>query len=174
MPPHLNHMSADVCRGLLLFGEARALGPHGFRWLLIHLANLCGVVDKQSFDAREAWARAQLSHVLDSAASPLGGSRWWLQAECPWQALAVCMEISDALASGDVCAFQSSLPVHQDGSCNGLQHYAALGRDEEGARVVNLLDSPEPQVRLRLQGRIVLPSLLQLFLTNLVSGRVYQ
>jgi hypothetical protein len=22
------------------------------------------------------------------------------------------------------------LPVHMDGSCNGLQHYAALGRDE--------------------------------------------
>jgi DNA-directed RNA polymerase len=30
------------------------------------------------------------------------------------------------------------LPVHQDGTCNGLQHYAALGGDARGARQVNL------------------------------------
>lgn len=32
-----------------------------------------------------------------------------------------------------------------DGSCNGLQHYAALGRDEAGARAVNLLPADAPQ-----------------------------
>jgi DNA-directed RNA polymerase len=32
----------------------------------------------------------------------------------------------------------SHLHIHQDGSCNGLQHYAALGRDIEGAYQVNL------------------------------------
>jgi len=32
----------------------------------------------------------------------------------------------------------SSLPVHQDGTCNGLQHYAALGGDDQGAKQVNL------------------------------------
>ena len=40
------------------------------------------------------------------------------------------------------------LPVHQDGSCNGLQHYAALGRDELGGLQVNLLPTDEPQVYL--------------------------
>jgi DNA-directed RNA polymerase len=33
----------------------------------------------------------------------------------------------------------------QDGSCNGLQHYAALGRDVLGGRSVNVLPSPRPQ-----------------------------
>lgn len=33
----------------------------------------------------------------------------------------------------------------QDGSCNGLQHYAALGRDSVGAASVNLLPSDLPQ-----------------------------
>lgn len=37
------------------------------------------------------------------------------------------------------------LPVHQDGSCNGLQHYAALGGDLEGAKQVNLEPSDRPQ-----------------------------
>lgn len=28
--------------------------------------------------------------------------------------------------------------MHQDGTCNGLQHYAALGGDSKGAQQVNL------------------------------------
>ena len=38
-----------------------------------------------------------------------------------------------------------NLPVHQDGSCNGLQHYAALGRDALGGAAVNLTPSEQPQ-----------------------------
>jgi DNA-directed RNA polymerase len=38
-----------------------------------------------------------------------------------------------------------NLPVHQDGSCNGLQHYAALGRDALGGAAVNLTPSELPQ-----------------------------
>ena len=33
----------------------------------------------------------------------------------------------------------------KDGSCNGLQHYAALGRDVLGGRSVNVLPSSKPQ-----------------------------
>ena len=47
--------------------------------------------------------------------------------------------------SGDPTTFVSHLPIHQDGSCNGLQHYAALGRDVLGAGAVNLLPANEPQ-----------------------------
>lgn len=32
----------------------------------------------------------------------------------------------------------------QDGSCNGLQHYAALGRDMAGGAAVNLVPGPAP------------------------------
>lgn len=35
--------------------------------------------------------------------------------------------------------------MHVDGSCNGLQHYAALGLDVEGAVAVNLIDAEVPQ-----------------------------
>jgi len=37
------------------------------------------------------------------------------------------------------------LPIHQDGSCNGLQHYAAIGRDKLGASSVNLVPASKPQ-----------------------------
>lgn len=145
MPPHLNHMGADICRGLLQFSEARPLGEGGFRWLLIHLANVFGVVDKQSFDRRMLWSLENLSSIVDSADNPLSGRRWWVDAENPWTALATCTDIAAALRSGDVSKYCSKLPVHQDGSCNGLQHYAALGRDASGAEAVNLVDSSEPQ-----------------------------
>ena len=71
--------------------------------------------------------------------------RWWQDADAPWQCLAACMEVRDALASGDPASFRSRLPVQMDGSCNGLQHYAALSRDEPGGRSVNLLPVDRPQ-----------------------------
>ena len=66
------------------------------------------------------------------------GQRWWTKADDPWQCLACCMELRNALKSGDPEAYESSQPVHQDGTCNGLQHYAALGGDIRGAKQVNL------------------------------------
>lgn len=48
------------------------------------------------------------------------------------------MELRSALESPDPHAYESSFPVHQDGTCNGLQHYAALGGDTQGAKQVNL------------------------------------
>jgi DNA-directed RNA polymerase len=73
------------------------------------------------------------------------GNLWWQTADEKWQVLATCMEISNAIRSGDPENFISHLPVHQDGSCNGLQHYAALGRDEYGGKQVNVLPSDRPE-----------------------------
>ena len=50
----------------------------------------------------------------------------------------MCFDLHAASASDDPTAYLSCLPVHQDGSCNGLQHYAALARDVQGAQQVNL------------------------------------
>ena len=63
----------------------------------------------------------------------------------PWQTLAACMEVEAALRCAEGTAnYISHLPIHQDGSCNGLQHYAALGRDQVGAESVNLTPSERP------------------------------
>ena len=130
MHPHLNHLGADPSRGMLEFAEGRPLGKTGLRWLKIQIANLMGGgVDKYSFDNRVKYADDNWGEIEDSAKRPLGGGRWWLRAEDPFQCLAACMEAVAAVEGGDAEAFISRLPVHQDGSCNGLQHYAALGRD---------------------------------------------
>ncbi len=40
--------------------------------------------------------------------------------------------------------YKCHLHVHVDCSCNGMQHYAASGRDTNGGRQVNLADSVRP------------------------------
>ena len=37
MHPHLNHLGADYCRGLLMFADSRPLGQRGLRWLRIQV-----------------------------------------------------------------------------------------------------------------------------------------
>lgn len=143
IPPYLNHMGADHCRGLLKFGEGKELGESGMKWLSIHLANVFGY-DKASLTEREQFTANHMADVYDSASKPLVGNRWWLKAEDPWQCLAACIEIRNAIESGDPTSFVSHLPVHQDGTCNGLQHYAALGGDTWGARQVNLEPGDRP------------------------------
>ncbi|CAH8271205.1 unnamed protein product [Arabidopsis lyrata] len=145
MPPHLNHLGSDLCRGVLEFAEGRPLGISGLRWLKIHLANLyAGGVDKLSLDGRLAFTENHLEDIFDSADRPLEGSRWWLQAEDPFQCLAVCINLTEALRSPSPETVLSHIPIHQDGSCNGLQHYAALGRDTLGAEAVNLVAGEKP------------------------------
>ncbi|KAK0667778.1 putative mitochondrial precursor of DNA-directed RNA polymerase [Cercophora samala] len=143
VPTYLNHMGADHMRGLLKFAKGKPLGTKGLRWLKIHLANVYGF-DKASLAEREEFANQNHQNILDSVRNPLNGSCWWLKAEDPWQCLATCFELADALEHPDPAQFVSHLPVHQDGTCNGLQHYAALGGDTWGAEQVNLLPGERP------------------------------
>eukprot|EP00698_Gefionella_okellyi_P002915 TRINITY_DN12765_c0_g1_i1.p1 TRINITY_DN12765_c0_g1~~TRINITY_DN12765_c0_g1_i1.p1 ORF type:complete len:951 (-),score=155.09 TRINITY_DN12765_c0_g1_i1:1452-4304(-) len=143
IPPHLHHVGSDICRGLLRFAEGKPIGEDGIRWLKIHLANLAGK-DKLTFDGRVEFVDSSMKEIRECVRSPLDGSRWWTKADEPWQCLAVCNELVNVLDSPNPAAYLSSQPIHQDGSCNGLQHYAALGRDSLGASQVDLLPSDKP------------------------------
>ncbi|XP_073261653.1 DNA-directed RNA polymerase 2, chloroplastic/mitochondrial-like [Populus alba] len=145
MHPYLNHLGSDLCREILEFAEGCPLGKSGLRWLKIHIANLfAGGVDKLSYEGRIAFTENHLDDIFDSANKPLDGKRWWLHAEDPFQFLAVCINLTEALRSSSPETYISHIHVHQDGSCNGLQHYAALGRDKLGAAAVNLVAGEKP------------------------------
>jgi len=166
VPPHLNHLGSDLSRGLLCFAERKPLGPKGLYWLYAHLAAQFGV-DKVSFDDRVAFAKSKFDLIKETALDPFKCQTpnplpnrndpfappmpyrelvpWWQTADSPFQALATCFEIYAAEQCEDPSTYRCPLPVHQDGSCNGLQHYAALGRDELGGARVNLMPAPKPQ-----------------------------
>uniref|UniRef100_A0A0K0G0F2 DNA-directed RNA polymerase n=1 Tax=Strongyloides venezuelensis TaxID=75913 RepID=A0A0K0G0F2_STRVS len=143
--PYLSHMGDDVSKSLLVFANGRRLGSDGLRWLKLHCINLTGHLKKETIERRLEYVEEVLvEKILDSARNPLDGLRWWMKSEEPWQTLAACIEIDNAMKSPDPSEFISYIPIHQDGSCNGLQHYAALGRDKDGGREVNLLPSDKP------------------------------
>ncbi|KAJ1548216.1 DNA-directed RNA polymerase [Nowakowskiella sp. JEL0078] len=130
IPSYFSHIGNDLSRGLLLFDEAKPLGERGFFWLKVHLSNLAGN-DKVSLDDRVKWTEKHLNEIHDSADNPMSF-------------LSACFELTSAIRSPDPFSFRSRLHVHQDGSCNGLQHYAALGGDVAGAEQVNLVPSSKP------------------------------
>ena len=142
MTPFLNHMGADNVRGLLMFAQGKELTPDGLWWLKVHLANVYGY-DKASFADRLIFTETHLTDIKDSVERPMTGQKWWLGAEDPWQCLAACRELKNALDLPDPAKYVCKLAIHQDGTCNGLQHYAALGGDVAGAQQVNL----EPGLR---------------------------
>ena len=151
MAVHLQHMGCDLTRALLTFAQPGVeLGKRGVYWLKIHLANLLGA-DKLPFDERIAYAENALSKAIEVGRDPLCEANldWWASAEDPFQLLAACGELADAVGmyGGESALekYHSSLPISMDGSCNGLQHYAALGRDVAGGIQVNLVPNSRPQ-----------------------------
>lgn len=145
IPPNFNHLGNDLSRALLLFGKGKPLGEKGLQWLKIHLINLTGLKKRCSVKERLEYADEIIDLIMDSADNPLNGQKWWMSSDEKWQTLACCIELTNALRSPDPHAYVSHMPIHQDGSCNGLQHYAALGRDILGAKSVNLSPSEYPQ-----------------------------
>ena len=144
VPPHLSNVGSDLCRGMLTFADSKPLGERGLFWLKVHLANFAGK-DKMSFEDRAKYVEENLHNIRASVENPYEEGSWWMTLDDPFQGLATCFELVRALDSGDPEAYESNLCVHMDGSCNGLQHYAALGRDTVGGKAVNLLQDEGPQ-----------------------------
>lgn len=141
MVSFVNPQSDDSGKALLEFAEGHPLGEQGAAWLAIHGANCYGV-DKVSFDDRIAWVQENQAAILDSAINPLDGSRFWADADSPFQFLAFCMDWAGFVMEGP--EHVSHLPVGLDGSCNGIQNFSAMLRDEVGGRAVNLLPAEKP------------------------------
>lgn len=142
MPSILNPQGTDCAKGLLEFAEGKRLGPAGWRWLHIHVANMHGE-DKVSFEEREQWTITNFDWISSCVKDPFT-TRGWMEADKPWQFLAGAMELVAAVESGDYENYFSHLPVTVDGTCNGLQHFSAMLLDQDGADSVNLSPSEVP------------------------------
>ena len=118
IPPHLNHMGADLNRGMLEFSKAKPLGKKGLWWLKIHLANKIGK-DKLPLEERAQYAESILNTVHKCAEDPKNNLEW-LQSENPWQTLACMFELSAAMKLENPEDYECHLHIHVDGSCNGM------------------------------------------------------
>ncbi|MBK8189200.1 MAG: hypothetical protein IPK79_01975 [Vampirovibrionales bacterium] len=142
VPHFLNPQGPDVAKALLTFAEGKPIGNEtAANWLAIHGANVYGY-DKVSLEERVRFIDTLKPTILAIAESPFEHTEW-TQADKPWQFLAFCFEWAGYLREG--YGFVSHLPVSLDGSCNGLQHFSAMLRDETGGLAVNLIPSEQPQ-----------------------------
>jgi DNA-directed RNA polymerase, mitochondrial len=138
----LSPQGADDAKGLLRFAKGVQLGLDGVKWLAIQGANTYGE-DKVSYEDRVQWVKDSEPLIRAIVEDPIN-NRMWGDADKPYQFLAFCFEWAKADYGRDHRAV-SYIPVGLDGSCNGLQHFSAMLRDEVGARATNLIDSDKPQ-----------------------------
>lgn len=137
----------DLAKGMLQFRDGKRLGSRGVYWLKVHGANRYGY-DKVSCDDRAAWVDENRDKFLAAARDPLSHTEVWATADKPYQFLAFLFEYSDMMSGALVGSkpedFVSHLPVGLDGTCNGLQHFSAMFRDERGGRATNLIPQDLP------------------------------
>jgi DNA-directed RNA polymerase len=138
-PTFLSPQGADYAKGVLEFAEGKTIETEDdIMFLAIAGANAWGQ-DKLPLHKRYEWVMDNQDLFLDIAEDPMGDLRW-TKADEPFMALRFCLEWQ-GLADQGVGVFKSSMPVHFDATCSGLQHFSALLRDREGGTHVNLTNS---------------------------------
>ncbi len=137
----LSPQSGDFDRGLIYFAEPRKQTPTGKFWLQVHVANLFDQ-DKIPFDQRAKWVEDNMDMFRKINDDPYEHRSYWVsdkkKKNPSFQRLAAVFDLcrTDGM---------TQVPVQMDGSCNGVQHWAALTRDSYLAKKVNLIKTNNPQ-----------------------------
>lgn len=125
----------DLAKALLELDDGYKIEDReALRWFCIAGANRWGE-DKITLPSRVDWVKANKEFILRIAEDPIS-NREWTSSDSPFQFLAWAFEFADWCARPS--EFRTRLPLGQDGSCNGLQHYSAMLRDPVGAAATNL------------------------------------
>jgi DNA-directed RNA polymerase len=133
---------SDLQRGLIRFARGKALNDlKAELWFVCHGANRWGY-DKTSLEDRAAWVKERDVMIRSFAQDPISNTGW-MEADKPVQFLAWAMEYDQWRTSPH--DFISHIPVAMDGTCNGLQNFSAMLRDEVGGKATNLLPGEKPR-----------------------------
>jgi hypothetical protein len=178
---YLHEQGSDPAKGLLRFAERKALGQEGFKWLCISIANNYAGgnprSDKLPLDERVQWVLKREGEIIEWATDPINNTGW-MAADKPWQCLSACIELrrlreyQGRKMDFENFDYKSNLLVYIDGANNGSQHLAALTRDENTARLVNLMPTPVPEDLYMEIGNLVWETLEKIVADYSVSERM--
>ena len=141
--PDLNPQGDSLARGVMRFADGQPLGERGLHWLAVRLCNTYGE-DKITFEEMQEWATDNHDLIVASALDPFGsGERLWTHADSELEFWQTCVDWTQATGMDNPAKFVCTLPVHQDGSNNGLQLLSLIGRDPVGAKLTNCSALPE-------------------------------
>jgi DNA-directed RNA polymerase len=138
----MHPQGADLDKSLLMAAEPVDVQPRDIYWIKVNLSNLMGV-DKVSFDDRAKYVDDHMDDWRAVTADPHGTTELW-EDDAPkknasFQRLAAIFDLIMAIDEG-----KSQVPVQLDGACNGIQHWAAMTRDENIGPQVNLTPTDKP------------------------------
>lgn len=138
-----NPQGSDLQKAVLHFTEGKPLRDQAsIDWFRIHGANKFGV-DKEPFEDRIQWVKDNEEMILAVSQDPVENLDLWINSDAPFQFLAWCFEYAEWYRYRR--AFVSRLPISMDGSCNGLQNFSAMLRDQVGGKATNLIPADRPQ-----------------------------
>jgi DNA-directed RNA polymerase len=154
--PHFNYTREDMVRALYLFADGERIGLDGILWLKAYVAACADgntwsnnkKPSRLSHDDRIAWTNANLERLYRIGRALIDGAELLdddlPMAGDPYSFAAACIELAQAVGEGPEFKprpnFITRLPLSYDGTCNGMQHFCALTRAEQG-RYVNLIPS---------------------------------
>ncbi|ADD21661.1 DNA-dependent RNA polymerase [Caulobacter phage Cd1] len=137
----ISPQGSDMQKALIRFAKGKALDTvEAERWFCIHGANKFGF-DKASLDDRVQWTKTNHNIIMACAEDPIS-NEFWQEADTPLQFLAWCFEYAEWRYNPHT--FESRLPIGMDGTCNGLQNFSAMLRDEVGGKATNLVPGALP------------------------------
>jgi DNA-directed RNA polymerase len=149
---HLHYGREDCIRSLFKYDKGKPLcsreGSPGITpldVLKIHCANEEGSTDKKTWDERIEWANKHRHDIIEKIADNPEAEdaiEIWKKADKPFRFVAACIELAEAWKAP--ITFVTTLPVAFDGSANGIQHLALMGRDADAAKLVGLIDQEAP------------------------------
>jgi len=133
----LSPQGTDFCKAAFQFAESKPLGDTGFDAIAIHTANVCGM-DKVSINDRVSWVMANIDSGTFASITDFEDVIQTFPNADIMQATVAILEINRILALDiDPALVSSNLVCHQDGTCNGLQHMAAITGNRDTAESVN-------------------------------------
>ena len=142
IPAFLTPQDTDWGKSLIRFADESYLNEEAIEWLAFQVATTYGQ-DKDTWDERQQWVKDHLSLIENVAKDPIDNIGSWEGAEEPWQFLAACDEYYHCVILKD--RETTGLCVATDATCSGLQILAGLARDQDTAKLVNVIPSSRPQ-----------------------------
>lgn len=134
---YLNPQGTDQTKALLEFGEGQVLTERGWYWLRVHGANCYGY-DKMTYEDRVKAIDSHHREIMEIYEDPIGNSKYWYKTDSPLLYLAFCFSYGDYIKYPTGLCYNV---VQLDGTCSGLQMYAGLLKDKEGAEAVNVINN---------------------------------
>ena len=137
MTQHLNGHATDLAEAMMLFDRPVEPLDDGREFMALQLANAWGLDgwDKRPLAQRVRFVDEHRQMIEAVARDPLKNREWMMgDKKTRWQFLAACMAWHNP-------EMARHAPSSIDCSCNGLQHSAAMSRDENLGRLVNLVDT---------------------------------